>query len=108
MKSERYDATLSPHVATNEQREIQASPTLTVGDLVVELTDDARRLVHDEQELYEVVAYLLERRLNRRRRSDYFLQVVRGHVPTSGSRASRVRRPGRFRFLRSSSKPTNC
>jgi hypothetical protein len=37
---------------------------VTIGDLIAELTDDARR-----KELYEVVAYLLETHLPRRRSS---------------------------------------
>ena len=41
--------------------------TVTVGDLIVDLTDDARRFVRDKKELYEVVAYLLEKRLNMHR-----------------------------------------
>ena len=93
-------ATPSPTAVKSDRGEIRSLPTLTVGDLVVELTDDARRFVHNEQELYEVVAYLVERRLRRRRRTDEFLATVRRHVPARGSRVSRVRRPGRFRFSR--------
>ncbi|MGB7948909.1 MAG: hypothetical protein WCH75_14585 [Candidatus Binatia bacterium] len=57
---------------------------VTVGDLIVELTDDARRFVRDDKELYEVVAYLLETRVNRCRGSEFFLKLARGHVGTNG------------------------
>jgi hypothetical protein len=107
MRSANDNATLCPAAATSARREIQSLPPVTVGDLIVELTDDARRFVHDEQELYEVVAYLLERRLKRRRGSDDFLRTVRNHVPTSASGVAHGRRPGRFRFSPSWCKPTN-
>ena len=92
MNSANEDSTLSPPAATTEQGKIQSSLTLTVGDLIIELTDNARRFVHDEEELYEVVAHLLETRLKRRRRTDYFLHTVHGHVRTGGFHAAHGRR----------------
>ena len=56
--------------------------TITIGDLIAELTDNARRHVSDEKELYEVVAYLLETRLSQRHRSRYFWQLcARIYIP---------------------------
>lgn len=93
-------ATSSLPAVKSNPGEIQSIAKLTVGELIVELTDDARRYVQDEHELYEVVAYLVERRLKRRRRSDAFLAMVQGHASAGGSRAPRLRRRGRLRFSR--------
>jgi hypothetical protein len=38
----------------------------TLGDLIVALTEETHRFVSDEQETYELVAYLLSERLTRR------------------------------------------
>jgi hypothetical protein len=38
----------------------------TLGDLIVALTEETHRFISDEQETYELVAYLLSERLTRR------------------------------------------
>lgn len=43
-----------------------------LGDLIVALTEETHQFVADEQEIYEVVAYLLFARLSRRPRNLYF------------------------------------
>lgn len=56
--------------------EIRTALPFTIGELIVELTEEARRYCHTEQELYEVVAYLLDQRLKRRARSEQFLKMM--------------------------------
>ena len=39
----------------------------TVGDLIVALTDETRHFVHDDEEVYRIVAYMLTDLLSRSR-----------------------------------------
>lgn len=55
---DRTSATTDPHKRRDVHRR-RAKKMTTLGDLIVALTDETRRYVDDDEEVYRLVAYMV-------------------------------------------------
>jgi len=66
----------SPTTYPRKQRDIsrrRPKTMTTLGDLIVALTEETRRYVHDDEEVYRLVSYMV---------SDLLIRPPKSHKPT--------------------------